>query len=316
VLVGLRGAIDIAAGIGLDDEAASFRREYNALKEALLARLRQVTADNGGYIPPGLDEPGGQDWGNMMAVYPEQVLPPHDPMVTATLDSTRAKYQEGIMTYGDGYWLHDYLTMKNTETEVIRGDQEMALEELYAVLVHTSSTHAGFEYTVRPWGTRDVYHNLTPHGWFAAKYRTLLRNMLVREEGDALHVLSALSPAWLGVGDSLVVRDAPTEFGPVDLRLDVANDTTATLAVASRFTRPPSEVVVHVPWFVDVRGAEVDGRRVTVEGGVLRLAPDARSVRLTWTRRPEAAPLSYERAVEDFKREYRRRWEAWISGRR
>ncbi len=313
-LAGLHGAIDLAEGVGRHDDAEAFRREYASVKDALLVQLRRVTASTGGYIPPGLDETGGYDWGNMMAVYPERVLDPHDPMVGATLDTTRARYAEGIMTYADGYWLHDYLTMKNTETEVVRGDQRHALEELYGVLVHTSSTHAGFEYSVRPWGNRDFHGNLAPHGWFAAKYRTLVRDMLVREDGDALHLLSVLSPAWLAPGDSVAVRDAPTEFGPVGFALDVRSDTTATLTLDARFGRAPSEVVVHLPWFMDTRTATADGRPAAVADGVIRLDPGTRRVELTWRRRTDVPALSYDAAVREYTTEYRRRWETWIRG--
>jgi len=315
-LAGLHGAVSLAEGLDRRAEAAAFRRDYESLKAALLAKLRRVTASTGGYIPPGLDVRGGQDWGNMMAVSPERVLDPPDPMVTATLDSTRAKYAEGVMTYGDGAWLHDYLTMKNTETEVIRGDQQLALEELYAVLLHTSSTHGGFETDVIPWGTRDFHGNLAPHGWFAAAYRTLLRDMLVREAGDTLHLLSVVSPAWLVAGDSVVVRGAPTDFGPVDFRFDVVGDSAARLTIAARFARPPAALVVHLPWFMDVRRAVADGRVVPVRGGELRLGPATRSVALAWTRRPGAPALSYDATVQSYRREYRRRWEAWLRGAR
>ncbi|MCG6957975.1 MAG: hypothetical protein LJF04_18440 [Gemmatimonadetes bacterium] len=313
-LAGLHGAIDIANGLGDRAAVGAFRREYDDLEKTLMEQLKRSTATTGGYIQPGLDGPGGQDWGNMMSVYPEQVLDPHDPMVTATLDSTRAKYAEGIMTYGDGAWLHDYLTMKNTETEVIRGDQETALRELYAVLLHTSSTHAGFEYSVRPWGTRDFGGNLAPHGWFAAKYRTLLRDMLVREEGEDLHLFSVVSPAWIAPGKSIIVTGAPTDFGPVDFRLTTLSDTTATLDMAPDFTRAPAHVVVHVPWFMSVRSARADGRPVSVRGGALSLPPGARNVTLTWTRRADKPAISYDTTVGEYKAEYRRRWEEWTRG--
>lgn len=313
-LAGLHGAISLAVGLGRARDAAAFRRDYASLRDALLARLRRVTATTGGYIPPGLDVKGGQDWGNMMAVYPERVLDPHDPMVTATLDTTRGKYAEGIMTYGDGYWLHDYLTMKNTETEVIRGDQRLALEELYAVLLHTSSTQGGFETSIRPWGRRDFHDNLAPHGWFAASYRTLLRDMLVREAGDTLHLLSVLSPVWLGPGDSVVVRDAPTDFGTVAFALRVEGDSGATLALDPRFTAAPRALVVHLPWFMDVTRVTADGRAVPVTDGELRLSPRTRSVALRWTRRAGTPAVSYDATVAAYEREYRARWERWVRG--
>jgi hypothetical protein len=153
----------------------------------------QAAAHNG-YIPPALDgQKGGYDWGNLLAVVPEPTLDAHDPRVTATLKATQAKYAEGIMTYADGKFLHHYLTIKNTMTEVIRGEQEQALNEFYALLVHTSSTHAGFEFAILPWGDRNFEDNLAPHGWFAAEYRTLLRTMMVREEGETLHLLSVVT---------------------------------------------------------------------------------------------------------------------------
>lgn len=315
-LAGLHGAVSIAEGLGRRADARAFQREYASLKGALLARLRHVTATTGGYIPPGLDGPGGQDWGNMMAVYPEPVLDPHDPMVTATLDSTRAKYAEGIMTYGDGRWLHDYLTMKNTETEVVRGDQQLALEELYAVLLHTSSTHAGFEFSIRPWGTRDFDGNLAPHGWFAAKYRTLLRDMLVRAQGDTLHLLSVVSPAWIVAGDSIVVRRAPTEFGTIDFRLDLTTNTAATLTLAPDFTIAPRVVVLHLPWFMEVQRAVADGRVVPVQRGALQLPAGTRTVALQWSRRPDTPAMSYAATVDSYRQEYRRRWEEWTGGRK
>ncbi len=314
-LAGLQGAIDLAEGVGDAAAARAYRRSYASLKDALMTQLRRVTAKTGGYIPPGLDGPGGQDWGNMLTVYPQQVLDPHDPMVTATLDSTRAKYAEGIMTYGDGFWLHDYLTMKNTETEVVRGDQPIALGELYAVLLHTSSTQAGFEYSVRPWGTRDFGGNLAPHGWFAAKYRALLRDMLVREQGDTLHLLSVVSPEWLAPGDSIVVRRAPTNFGPLDFRLDMAYDTTATLTLSPDFVHRPRVVLVHLPWFMDVRDARVDGRRIRPRDGALRIPVNAHTVSVRWSRRPDTPALSYDATVRDYKTEYRRRWDAWTGAR-
>jgi hypothetical protein len=313
-LAGLRGAIDLAEGAGRSDDARNFRREYASLRNALLERLKVVTATTGGYIPPGLDQPGGYDWGNMMAVYPERVLDPHDPMVSATLDTTRGRYAEGIMTYADGHWLHDYLTMKNTETEVVRGDQRIALEELYGVLVHTSATHAGFEYSVRPWGDRDFGGNLAPHGWFAAKYRALLRDMLVREEDNALHLLSVVSPAWFVTGDSVAVRGAPTEFGPVGFVLNIRSDSTATLSLDARFERTPSAIVVHLPWFLDMRSAFADGRAATIRDGAIRLRPGTKDVELTWRRRADAPSLSYDAGVRDYRREYRRRWEVWMGG--
>jgi hypothetical protein len=277
--------------------------------------LDRVTAGTDGYIPPALDAKGGNDWGNLLGTYPEHVLAPSDPKIAATLKTTQAKYQEGIMTYGDGQFLHHYLTIKNTLTEVARGEQEQPLRELYGLLMHTSSTQAGFEYAIHPWGDRNFEGNLSPHGWFAADYRTLLRNMLVREDGNVLHLLTVVSPEWLGEGKTIAVKNAPTEFGTVSYELTEPDAGTASLALASQWRKAPASVVLHLPWFMDVSAVEVDGKTARVSDGTVMLPAGARTVTLRWARKADAPEMNYDKTVEAYKREYAERYAAYVSGK-
>jgi hypothetical protein len=314
-LDGLHEAILMARALGKTQEAADFQREYDDYRTAFLKVLDEVTARTGGYIPPALDSPTrGQDWGNLLGAYPDPVLPPDDPRITATLKNTRARYQEGLITYGDGRFIHHYVTIKNTLTEVIRGDQEQAVNDLYALLVHTSSTQAGFEYAIRPWGDRNFEGNLSPHGWFAAEYRTLLRNMFVREEGDDLHLLSVLSPGWIGAGKPVSVAGVPTDFGTVSLTLDQPSDSGAVLHISAQWTTAPHSLIVHLPWFMQVTAVSVDNRKVPLTGNALTLPPNTQAVQLTWTRRPDTPSLSYQQAVDAYKAEYLRRYNQLLHG--
>ena len=323
-LSGLRLAIDMARETGHLDLAQTWQSEYDDYRTTFLKVLDAQAAAHNGYIPPALDgQKGGYDWGNLLAVVPEPTLDPHDPRVTATLKATQAKYAEGIMTYADGEFLHHYLTIKNTMTEVIRGgpeDQAQALSELYALLVHTSSTHAGFEFAILPWGDRNFQDNLAPHGWFAAEYRTLLRTMLVREEGvpprGQLHLLSVISPHWIGKGKEIAVSNAPTWWGKIAFRLTQPTDNEAIFTLAPGFVAGPlpTQIVVHLPWFMDVKSATVDGKPAQPVGGTLILASNAKEIHLHWSRRPAAPAMSYDRAVADYKAEYARRYQQLMHG--
>jgi len=319
-LSGLKLAIGMAGETGHADLAAKWQREDDDYRQAFLKVLDERTKGDGakgdnGYIPPALDgQKGGYDWGNMLAVVPEPTLEPHDPRVTATLKATQGKYAEGIMTYADGEFLHHYLTIKNTLTEVVRGDQEQAVRELYALLLHTSSTQAGFEFAILPWGNRDFTDNLAPHGWFAAEYRTLLRNMMVREEGDRLHLLSVVSPDWIGKGKTIAVSGAPTSFGKVEFKLAQPTAGEAVLSLMTEFSAGPREIVVHLPWFVDLQSATADGMAVRASEGVLAVPPGTKEIRLRWTVRAGTPALSYKSAVEDYKTEYARRYQVLMHG--
>lgn len=312
-LIGLKNAITLADALGHRDDARDWRALYADYYATLMKVLDKVTASTGGYIPPGLEGEHGEDWGNLLAIYPETILDPADPRVTATLKATRAKYQEGLMTYGDGRFLHHYLTMENTETEVIRGDQQMAIEELYALLLHTSSTHAGFEFAIWPWSTRDFGVNVAPHGTFAAKIRLLLRDMMVREQGNDLHLLSCVSPEWIKQGAVINVHHAPTAFGEVNLDLQIPETGRTTIHLNNHLERKPEKIILHLPWFLHVTSASIDGKSTTPTGGVLMLPVNARNVELRWSVPAEGLPpLNYEKAVTDYKAEYQRRYQEFL----
>jgi hypothetical protein len=309
-LSGLKLAIEMANETGHANLAQNWQAEYDDFHQAFFKVLEERASANNGYIPPALDgQKGGYDWGNLLAVVPEPILDPHDSRVTATLKATQAKYAEGIMTYANGEFLHHYLTIKNTMTEAIRGDQEQALHEFYALLLHTSSTNAGFEYKIYPWGNRNFEDNLSPHGWFAAEYRTLLRTMLVREDGNQLHLLSVVSPAWIGAGKQISVRQSPTNFGSIAFTLDQPSANEAVLHLNPAFTAPPQQIVVHLPWFVDLNSATADGKDLQAASGALVVSPGTREIHIHWTLKHNASDLSYERTVKDYKAEYARRYQ-------
>ncbi len=314
-LSGLKLAVQMAEETGHADMAKAWQAEYDDYNEAFAKVLDEQTRLHDGYIPPALDgQQGGYDWGNLLAVVPEPTLAANDRRVTATLKATQAKYAEGIMTYANGMFLHHYLTIKNTMTETIRGDQEQAVKELYALLLHTSSTHAGFEFAILPWGDRNFQDNLAPHGWFSAEYRTLLRMMLLREDGDQLDLLSVLSPDWIGAGKTIAVSQAPTYFGEVSFTLEQPSAEEAVLHLDTHFTRAPKQIVLHKQWFMDLKGVTVYGRMAHASNGVVIVPANTREIRLRWKRMPNVPEMSYEKAVEAYKAEYARRYQMLMHG--
>jgi hypothetical protein len=217
---GVQSATVLARLAGRDDLAEQWAAELDSFVADLRVRLARAESLTGGFIPPTLEANGGQDWGNLWAVYPEQVvMGAGDPAETATIRHARAHFREGIATYLNGRVLHDYLGFRVFESELLRGEQPEVVDGLYSELAHTTATNGGFETGVRRRGRRDIDENLAPHGWFAAEYVVLLRNMLVRERGTDLVLMSALSPSWLLPGRHLAVRNADTTRGQIAFTL-------------------------------------------------------------------------------------------------
>jgi hypothetical protein len=315
-LLGLKYAVFMARAMGRPDDAVRWQKIHDDYQANFLKQLRALAAKSEGYIPPGMDSvTDGNDWANASGgLYPFEVLTKDDPLARATLETVRDyNYQEGIMTYGGNAWvaktqeqagntkphgtLHQYETFYVTEGNTILGDQRKVIEDLYSILVHTSSTNAGFEFGIPAWSTRDPKGNFTPHGWFAARYMAQIRNLLVREEGTEVHITSALAPLWVRPGRQVKVTGAPTFFGSVSYTLDSRQDG-ATLTLANRWKADagPTAVVFHLPWFVTAVSATVDGRPAAMAGGAITLPPGARRVEVRWRRGAEPN-LSYDEGV-------------------
>jgi hypothetical protein len=300
VLMGLREAINLARATGHAAEASLWQKWHDEYRKRFTGQLAKVTAMSGGYIPPGVDKPGdGRDWENATAgVYPFDVIGKSDPRVATTLRMIREyKWREGISTWGTNAWvikermkqgveedpgtLHHYQMYNLTQTALACGMQRDVLEDLYSALVHTSATHAGFEMGTAPWGARDVVGNYPPHGWFAARTVELVRNMLVREEGQSLHLASCLSPQWIGPGQVVRLKNAATDFGTISFVMRSRADG-ADVDLETNWRQSPSSVVFHIPYFVKLDSATVDGKRIAAKGGELTLAAGARHLNLTW----------------------------------
>ena len=202
-----------------------------------MKRLDEMTAKSGGYIPPTLNGgTEGTDWGNLLAVTPEPQLDPNDPKVTVTLRETQARYQEGLITYhqpGQGVYLHHYLTIKNTLTELVRGEQEQAIRELYAVLLHTSRPMRALSIRCGRGGigTSAEHGSAWMDGGGVSEHATQYDGPR-RWRYAASAVGGVAGVGWRG--KEIVVRRAATYFGTVGFRLEMPSDTAATLG--SRWT--------------------------------------------------------------------------------
>jgi hypothetical protein len=328
-LTGLKCATFLARESGRADDAERFAAQHDRFRAALEPLLAAQTAATGGYIPPALERTtDGNDWDNLMTLYPEVLFDPFDPRVEATLRHVRGEYEEGILRYvlptavaqaGDTFvfneqpMLHYWQTPNNTQASLVRGtawDQEWAVKELYALLLHTTSTHLPGEFGTIPWSSRECSHcfNLLPQGVTIAKTIEVIRNMLVREQDEDLHLLSAVSPAWTRPGDRIEVRGAPSAFGPLDLTVTAAADRLA-IDLPTVYRNPPRRVLVRVPWFLALQGALLDGAAVPHEGGEVPTPPGARQLVLCGSVQAGTPAMSYAQAVADYQAEYRRRWE-------
>lgn len=281
-VAGIDAAVSLAAAAGRPDLAAAWRVERDELRDATVAAVRR----RAGMIPPAFDAKGGLDWGNLWAAWPYPVLAPRDRQVTATLRSVRRRFAEGIATYDTS--LHGYLGFRVFQTELARGEQARVVDGLYASLAHLTSTSGCFELGTRPYGRRLISDDLAPHAWCSAEIVALLRNMLVRERGDGLQLLAALSPRWLGGGRRVALTGAPTARGPVDVALR------STRRGATLTWSAPAGVPVF--WTVPVVASNVRIGGQPVAGRLVKLTGESGTLKVRWRLRADSRSLARTKA--------------------
>lgn len=321
-IAGEWGAAQIAAAVG-DDATA---QEWQKRRDQYISILRDKLApavDKIGWIPPaveGLQAPAirdgwygnvyGIDWGNLEVVWPTEAFAPDDPWVTSSLAAWRDKTFEGVFGYpqnGVESTLHSYTPISIALTYVRRGDQWKALQDLYGLLTHTSATDMASEgmSSAQRWGW-SAGDQTQPHGEFAGKYLTLLRDMLAYEgEEGSLHLANVWSPVWAQPGKR-VAFDGETDFGHVAYSIDVRSDG-ATMRLDPPTRNAPKSIVVSVPQNDDVTGVTVDGQSVgSFDGNRITLPAltHPTTVEISWQQRAAAPAYSFSRAVKDYLANY------------
>jgi len=235
-------ALERAADIAwLEDSLDDFTR---TIRQSLAQS--KATGAPAGCLPAVPDEtPLWTFAGCLAAVYPSQVLPADDKLVEATFRYLEAKAVEGLPGGLDGQSpvLDLPLACDYALACLARGERDRGLAA-FVTIANTASPTGGFPEAIDPKARRAT--SLAPSAASAAGYILLLRNMLVAERGDELHLFPCVPKAWLAQGIS--VANLPTRFGPLSFSATLSADgRKLVLEPKLQARRAPKALVVHCP---------------------------------------------------------------------
>jgi len=307
---GLKAAINYATACGANTLATRWQGVASTFDASLHTALAAAVA-RAGYIPPSLDASGGQDWGNFVPSFPEPVLAPTGPWVQATIAEEQKRSAEGLPTYDNGASLHDYLGFAVFETELnageegsISSDTAAALSGFYAETTHTTSTDAGWEWDIAPYGNRSSAQNLTPHDTFSADYVTFLRNLLVTDTPTGGVTLGAgVSPAWVGPGKTVSVQGAPA--GPAGASGTISYTLTGTKSGAILHWSSTIPANVPLTWSLPFWAQHPKIGGTALVGPIVSLHTASGMVQVSWS--GHAPHISFDAARDALNRAYESR---------
>jgi hypothetical protein len=232
-LAGVQAAIEAAHWLGLDAQAADWQREYDDFYETFRrAARRDMAKDAHGndYLPirmqsPEPVPPQKAQWAFLHAVFPGRIFDSEDPLVRGNMAMLQAVECEGLVL--DTGWVKDglwgYFGSFYAHAWLWLGEGEKAARTLYAFGNHASPLLIWREEQM-PVGQGDKVVGDMPHNWASAEFIRLVRNSLILERGDELHLMEAMPRAWARPGSITNARDILTEFGPVSLECKVSRD--------------------------------------------------------------------------------------------
>jgi hypothetical protein len=85
-------------------------------------------------------------------------------------------------------------------------------------------------------------HYTLPHLYSLTEQLRLFRNLLVREDDDAIWLGQGIPTQWLAPGKHVAVNSAPSEFGDVSYRIDFHTDGSAHISLTPPSRRPAKEI--------------------------------------------------------------------------
>ena len=246
-LRGLLCTLDAARELGRDADAAQLASDAEAYREAIDAAWKRTDLP---HFPPSWEK-AGTHWGNTETLWPTPLFAIDDPRVAALDKEVRQNFgggfHEGTIRWspdGTRAAIHPYMSSYTTMASLIRGQHEQVVEDFYWYLLHSTAAHAFAEGIF--FEQRFAWSHTIPHATGASNYAFLLRHMLLHEQGDELHLLSAIPDWWLGEGQAVRVLRAPTHFGSVSFSVR-GNDRGVELQWEGPERRTPRRVVLHLP---------------------------------------------------------------------
>ena len=293
--IGLERAAAVLGDAGLADDAARIAGAATAYRKDILASMDRAMIERDGLklLPMEPDTQRllkdshyecGDYYGLVASMFLEsEFLPPNDPramLVVKGLEKRNGlilgmcEFNDGVdHAYTYGYWLNC----------LQRGEQDRVLLGFYGSLAYGMGrdTYCGVEVTYLKTGEPTP---TMPHLYSGTQQLRLLRMMLLREEGDALVIGSAIPKAWLASGKRIEVRNAATTFGPMSYVIESAVDSGRIDVVIEPPTRHmPAQIQLRLnhPAGKPIAKATVDGRpAAAVKGDVVTIRPQKGPLRI------------------------------------
>jgi hypothetical protein len=219
-----RLSVEASECLGKTDDLPELRR----ISQTALADLRRaieggaISAQGYRWIPGVPGKASGSRWGALNALFPCGILAADHDLITGTIRQIRSRMSPGGLPLNTG-WLANgmwvAIALDNlAEVHLVRGEGDEAAALLYATLNHATPLYTWCEERGPEPGAREVTGD-RQHLWTPVALVRAIRDSLIMEQPDGLHLAVGIDHQWLGSGKPVGITDGPTHFGRVSYHI-------------------------------------------------------------------------------------------------
>lgn len=222
--------LEAALALGKTEDAAEVRGIYETALNDLRTALDKGAIQEDGYrwIPGVPGKTCGSRWGALNALTPCNILPRDHELITGTLKHIESNMSPGGLPLNTG-WLPAGLwvaiALDNlAEAHLVRDENDAVPGLFYATLNHGTPLYTYCEERAPEPGATQCTGD-RQHLWTPVAIVRALRDMLVMEDGEGLHLARATDRRWLASGLPVGIDKASTHYGVVswEMRYDAAS---------------------------------------------------------------------------------------------
>ena len=288
---GLEDAADVLSDLSdMSDVSDRYAREARRYRADILASMDKATVKVDGLTVLPLEPEtqrilkdshykGGDYYGLCASVLLENGFLSHDGKQSRWITDFMEQKNgliAGVCKFQPGGIDHAY-TYGYLLTQQKRGNARKVILGLWGMMAYgmTRDTYSAVECSLATTGENAW---TLPHTYSSTQQLMLLRNMLIREDGDSLRIGEAIPRAWLAEGKKIEMREIPTSFGKVSVRMIGKKDGVEVQITAP--DRAPNRVYVTLRTPSPIKSVLLDGKQVPFKGETVELTGIKGKVRL------------------------------------
>ncbi len=271
-------ALEAATILGKTEDLPTLQRIYEQGREDLFRALEggAIAEEGFRWIPGVAGRTVGSRWGALNAAFPCGLLPPDHPLIEGTIRKVEQLISPGGLPVNmgwqpDGLWVA--IALDNlAEVLLLRDQGDAAVGYLYATLNHATPIYSWCEERGQEPGAANCTGD-RQHLWTPVAVSRFIRDALVMEDGDTLHLARGAARQWLSSGEPLGVQGVVTPWGAVSYALLYDRQAGRVLVDLDMPEKEPGvRVMLHVrlPEGLTIASLEgAPGAEVSADGGAI-----------------------------------------------